>query len=89
MGKWDQRFVVKFFFRKGLGSKVIHRKLAAILGSTAYLLTQIKKWDARFKAGDLSCEDKFRPGRPPHVFGKDLSHFLQEFLFPTAGLILE
>jgi hypothetical protein len=43
MEKSEQKFIVKFLFLKGLGSKTIHRKLTAVLGSTAYSLTQIKE----------------------------------------------
>jgi hypothetical protein len=63
--------------------------LIAVLGSTAYLLTQIKEWHARFKAGNLSCEGKFRPDRIPHVLGKILSDFLEEFPFTTAEIIAQ
>jgi transposase len=83
----EQGFAIKFFFLKRFDSKPIHRKLTAVLGSTAYSLTQIKEWRARFKAGDLSCEDKFRSGRPPRILGKAISYFLGEFRFGTAGII--
>jgi hypothetical protein len=42
MEKSEQRFVIKFLFLKGLGAKAIHRKLIAVLASTAYLLSQVK-----------------------------------------------
>jgi hypothetical protein len=89
MEKLEQKFVIKFFFLKGLGSKEIHRKLTIVFGSTAYLLIQIREWRVRFKAGDLSCEDKFRFDRFPQVLGKALSDFLEEFPFATVGLIVQ
>jgi hypothetical protein len=89
MEKSEQRFVIKFFFLKDLSSKAIHRELITVLGSTAYSLSQIKEWRARFKAGDLSCEDQFRTDRPPHVLGKALSDFLEEFPFVTAEIIAQ
>jgi hypothetical protein len=52
-------------------------------------LTQVKEWCDSFKAGDLSCEDKFRPDCPPHVLRKALSDFLEEFPFVTAELIAQ
>jgi hypothetical protein len=85
--KTKQRFVVKFFFLKGLCSKVIHRELTAVLGSTAYSSTQIKEWRARFKAGDLSYEDKFRPGRPPHALGRLSPISLGSFLLRLQELL--
>jgi hypothetical protein len=87
MEKSEQRFVVKFFFLKSIGCKIIHRKLTTVLGSTVCSSTQIKELCARFKAGDLSCEDKFRPGRPLHVLVKALSDFLEDFPFAIAKVI--
>jgi hypothetical protein len=52
-------------------------------------LTQIKEWRARFKADNLSCEDKFRSGHAPHVFRKALSDFFEEFPFAIAGIIAQ
>jgi hypothetical protein len=52
-------------------------------------LTQIKEYYVRIKAGDLSCEDKFRPGRRLHVLGKVLCDFLEEFLFVIASLMAQ
>jgi hypothetical protein len=76
MEKSEQRFVVKFFFLKGLGSKAIHREIIAVLGSTAYSLTQIKEWRARFETGDLSHEDQSRHARPSSRFGESSRQFL-------------
>jgi hypothetical protein len=56
MEKSDQRFIIKFFFMKGLGAKATHRELTAVLGPMAYSLRQVKEWRARFAAGDLSCQ---------------------------------
>jgi hypothetical protein len=57
MEKSEQRFVVKFFFHKGLVPKEIHGKLIAVPGFTVSLLIQINEWRAGFETGDLSCED--------------------------------
>jgi hypothetical protein len=89
MDKSEQRFVVKFFFLKNLSPKMIHRELTTVFGSTVYSLTQIKECRARFKAGDLSCQDKFRLGQPPHILRKILSDFLEEFPFATIGIIAQ
>jgi transposase len=89
MEKSEQRFVIKFFFFKGLGAKAIHKKLTAVLSSTAYSLSQVKEWRARFATGDLLCQDQFRTGRPPHVLGKALSDFLEEFPFACIAIIAE
>jgi hypothetical protein len=63
--------------------------LTAVIGSTSYSLTQVKEQRIRFNADNLSCEDKFRPGRPLHVLVKTLSDFLKEFPFKTAGIIVK
>jgi hypothetical protein len=85
----EQRFVVKCFFFKSLDPKAIQRELTAVLDSMAYSLVQIKAWRVRFKSGNLPCEAKFRPGRPPHVVGKACSDFLEEFPFATRGIIAQ
>jgi hypothetical protein len=56
MEKSEQRFIIKFFFMKGLGAKATHKELTAVLGTTAYSLHEVKEWRARFAAGDLSCQ---------------------------------
>jgi hypothetical protein len=84
MEKSEQRFIVKFFFFKSFGPKIIRRNVTSVLGSTADSLTQIKEWRARFKACYLSSEDTSRPDCPPHVLGKALSDFLEEFPFVIA-----
>jgi hypothetical protein len=89
MEKSEQRFVIKFLFLKGLGAKAIHRELTTVLASTAYSLSQVNEWRARFATGDLSCQDQFRTGGPPHVLGKALSDFLEEFPFASPAIIAE
>jgi hypothetical protein len=54
--KLEQRFIVKFFFMKGLSANETHTEFTAVLGPTAYSLPQVKNWRARFAAGDLSCQ---------------------------------
>jgi hypothetical protein len=54
--KSEQRFIIKFFFMKGLDAKITNTQLTAVLGTTAYSLRQVKEWRARFAAGDLSCQ---------------------------------
>jgi hypothetical protein len=42
MDKEEQRFVIKYFWTKGWGSKKIHEELITTLGDDAYHLSQIK-----------------------------------------------
>jgi hypothetical protein len=87
MEKSEQRFVIKFLFPKGLGSKAIHSELTAVPGPTAYSWSEVKQWRSRFAKGDLSCQDQIRSGHPPHLLGKALSDSLEEFPFASAGII--
>jgi hypothetical protein len=63
MEKSEHRFVIKFFFVKGFGAKVIQRELTAVLASTADSLSQVREWRARFAIGDVSSQDEFRAAR--------------------------
>jgi hypothetical protein len=62
MHKEKQRFVIKYLWTKGWGSKKIHEELITTLGNDAYHWSQIKTWLQRFKNGDFSCKDHSRPG---------------------------
>jgi hypothetical protein len=64
--------------------KAIHRKLTTVLVSIANSLNQVKEWRDHFATGEISCQDEFRPGRLPHVLGKALSDFLEEFPFASV-----
>jgi hypothetical protein len=86
MDKSEQRFIVKFFFLKCLGAKAIHRELTAVLDSTAYSLSQATGWRGRLATDKLSRQDEFRRGSPPHVLGKALTAFLEEFPFGSAAV---
>jgi transposase len=89
MKQSDQRSVIKFFYLKGLDAKTIHKELTSVFGSTACSLSQVKEWRLRFATGELSCQDEFKPGRPPYILGKGLSNFLEEFPFEHAGFIAQ
>jgi hypothetical protein len=54
-----------------------------------YSLTQIKDLRASFETGDISWKNQSSPGHPPHVLGKALSDFLEEFPFAIAELIAQ
>jgi hypothetical protein len=89
MEQSEERFVIRFFFLKGLGAKTIHRELTAVPVSTAYILSQVREWRARFATGGLSCQDEFRDGPAPHVLGKALTAFLEKFPFASVAIIAE
>jgi hypothetical protein len=56
MEKSEQRFIIKFFFRKGVSANETHTELTAVLGTTAYSLRQVKASPACFAAGGLPCQ---------------------------------
>jgi hypothetical protein len=56
MEKSEQRFIIKFFFMKGLSANETHTELTAVLFPTAYSLRHVKAWRARFATGSLSYQ---------------------------------
>jgi hypothetical protein len=42
MHKEEQRFIIRYFWTKGWGSKKLHEELMVTLGDDAYHLSQIK-----------------------------------------------
>ena len=80
MEKHEQRFVVKFFYIKGLRCKKIHRKLGNTLGDSAMPLTSVKRWLDRFKNGDFSCQDLERSGRPENDLSESILAILAKML---------
>jgi hypothetical protein len=87
--KKKQRFVVKFFWLKGWGSKKISQELRRTLGDDAYVLFQIKTkiWLQGFRSGDLSCSDLSRAGRPSLTLGPQVEVFLQKDPFASTRTI--
>jgi transposase len=63
MDRIEQRVMVKYFFLKGHGNKLIHKELVSTLQDNAISLSTVKNWLRRFKSGDLCCGDEERPRR--------------------------
>jgi transposase len=87
MEKEEQKFVVKFFWMKGWGSKTVHQERMSTPGDDAYGLSQIKIWLQRFRTAGLSCGDLPRAGRPPLTLGPQVETFLQKYPFASARII--
>jgi hypothetical protein len=87
MEKEEQRFVVKFFWLKGWGSKKIHQKLMSTLGDDAYGLSQIKIWLWRLRTGDLSGGDFLRVGQSPLTLERQVDAFFQNYPFASVCII--
>jgi hypothetical protein len=86
MEKSEQRFVIKFLFLKGLGSKAIHSELISGFGPIACSLPQLKKWRIRLANGYLSCQDQIRPGRPLMFWGRPSPISLRSFRSQVQAL---
>jgi hypothetical protein len=76
--------MVKYFFLKGHGSKLIHRELVSTLQNNAISLSTFKNWLKRFLSGDLSRGDEERSGGPLISLGPAFQRFLEEFPFASA-----
>jgi transposase len=64
MDEVEQRFVLKYFFLKGWGNKMITAELQTTFGDSAISNSTVKRWIRKFKNGDFSGDDDSRPGRP-------------------------
>jgi hypothetical protein len=87
MDRIEQRVMMKYFFLKGHGSKIIHKELVSILQDNVISLSTIKNWLRRFKSSDLSCGDEERPVRPLISLDPALQRFLKKFPFASARVM--
>ncbi|XP_017795782.1 PREDICTED: histone-lysine N-methyltransferase SETMAR-like [Habropoda laboriosa] len=62
--KVHYRHLMLFFYRKGKYATQATNKICAVYGEGAVADRTVRKWSARFKAGDFSLEDQERLGRP-------------------------
>ena len=58
------RYLIFFFYQKGKNATQAANKICAVYGEGAVAERTVRKWFARFKAGDFNLEDQERPGRP-------------------------
>jgi hypothetical protein len=89
MEKKEQKFVMKFLWLKGWGTKRIHEELISTLGDNSYRFSQIKMWLQKFRNGDLSCKDSPRSGRPLLTLGPQFEAFTQKYPFASARVIAQ
>jgi len=57
------RHLMLFFYRKGKNATQAANKICAVYGEDAVAERIVRKWFARFKAGDFNLEDQECPGR--------------------------
>ena len=67
MEKIGHRYVVQYFYLKGLSPTNIKAEMDSTLGESAPSFTTVKYWVAEFKRGRTSCQDEHRSGRPNEV----------------------
>jgi transposase len=81
--------VIKFLWLQKLRGKAIHAQLLATLGGQAVSLSIVQRWIHRFRAGDTSCEDAKRPGKPMLMMGDSFRTFLERYPFGSAKIMSE
>jgi len=53
-----------FFYRKDKNATQAANKICTVYGEDAVAERTVRKWFARFKAGDFNLEDQERPSKP-------------------------
>jgi hypothetical protein len=79
--------MVKYFFFKRHGSKLIQKELVSTLQDDAISLSTATNWLRRFQSRDLTCGDEERPGRRLISMGLALQRFLKKFPFASSRVI--
>ncbi|XP_076302938.1 histone-lysine N-methyltransferase SETMAR-like [Lasioglossum baleicum] len=64
INKVHYRHLMLFFFRMGKNATQAANKICAVYGEDAVAERTVRKWFARFKAGNFDHEDEEGPGRP-------------------------
>jgi len=64
------RHLMLFFYRKGKSATQAANKMCVVYGEGAVAERTVRKWFARFKAGDFNLEDQEGPGKPS-ITGED------------------
>ncbi|XP_055375401.1 uncharacterized protein LOC129608102 [Condylostylus longicornis] len=67
MDKIGHRYVIQYFYLKGLSPSGSKSALDSTLGESAPSYAMIKNWVAQFKRGRTSCEDEHRTGQQNEV----------------------
>lgn len=61
------RHIVRYHFHEGLNAAKTARRICAVYGPDALKERMVRKWFARFRAGNFSVKDAERSGRPRTV----------------------
>ncbi|XP_076302776.1 histone-lysine N-methyltransferase SETMAR-like [Lasioglossum baleicum] len=71
VNKEHYRHLMLFFFRMGKNATQAANKICAVYGEDAVAERTVRKWFARFKAGNFDLEGQELPGRPSTT-GEDM-----------------
>jgi len=58
------RCLMLFYFRKGKNATQTRKKICPVYGEDAVSERVYQNWFAKFRAGDTTCENRKRSGRP-------------------------
>ena len=64
MSAENQRYFILVSWKNGRDATKIHEELVNFEGEQALTLSTVRRWIAKFKAGEISVDDKPRSGRP-------------------------
>ena len=66
------RIILRHYFKKGFSAAKAAREICDVEGEDSMPERTAQRWYQRFKAGDMSLEDKPRSGRPSTVDQEEL-----------------
>jgi hypothetical protein len=87
MDRIEQRYVMKFLFMDGRKYMAIRTKLSRVLKGHTVSVDVCKYWRQKFKAGDLSMDDRVRPGRPLIELSGAIMSLLSDEPFLSARIL--
>ena len=88
MKKIGHRYVIQYFYLKGLNSNNIKAKLDSILGESAPSFTTIKYWVEEFKRVPTNCQDEHRSGRPNEMTTTEMVKKIHKMVLDNRRLKL-
>ena len=86
MEKIYYRYVIQYFYLKGLSPTNIKAELDFTLGESAPLFTTIKYWVAEFKRSHTSCKEQHRSGRPNEVTTAEMVRKIHKMVWDDRRL---
>jgi len=78
-----------FYFRKGKNATQTRKKICAVYGEDAVSERVCQNWFAKFRAGDTTCEDRERSGKPLMVDDDQIKSLIESNPHYTTREIAE